>query len=76
MDDNPKTSNVTGFITFRSSLTEKYSIFGAAELARISDDVTIPVRIINPSFQPVTIYRRTRLAVFEEMDSPIATFEL
>jgi len=76
LDDSSKTSNVTGFVTPRSSLTEKYSVFEAAELVRVSDDGTIPVRIINPSFQPVKIYRRTRLADFEEMDSSIATFEL
>ena len=32
--------------------------------------------MINPSFQPVKIYRRTRLGDFEEVDSSIATFEL
>ena len=32
--------------------------------------------MISPSFQPVKIYRRTRLGDFEEVNSSIATFEL
>ena len=68
--------NVTGIIAPRSTLTEKYSVFGASELVRVSEDGTIPIRLINPSFQPVKIYRRTRLGDFEEVDSSIATFEL
>ncbi len=76
LDACPETSNVSGIVTPRSTLPEKYSIFGAAELVRISEDGSIPVRIINPSFQPVKIYRRTRLGDFEEVDSSIATFEL
>ena len=36
----------------------------------------IPIRLVNPSFQPVKIYRRTRLADFEEVDQNVATFEL
>ena len=31
---------------------------------------------MNPSAQPVKIFRRTKLADFEEVDSDIATFEL
>ena len=36
----------------------------------------IPISLVNPSFQPVKIYRRTRLADFEEVDQNVATFEL
>ena len=36
----------------------------------------IPIRLVNPSFQPVKIYRRTRLADFEEVDQNVTTFEL
>lgn len=66
----------TGIIAPRSTLHEKYSVFGASELVRVSEDGIVPIRIINPSFQPVKIYRRTRLGDFEEVDSAIATFEL
>ena len=50
--------------------------FGASELVSVADDGMIPIRLVNPSFQPVKIYRRTRLADFEEVDQNVATFEL
>ena len=60
----------------RSDLSHRYSVFGASELVRVAEDGTIPVRMLNPSSQPVKIYLRTRLANFEEVDQNIATFEL
>ena len=72
----PKSAFATGVVTPRSSLPEKYSVFGASELVCVSEDGTVPVRMINPSFQPVKIYRRTRLGDFEEVHSTIDTFEL
>ena len=76
LDSVPQISNVTGIVAPRPSLPEKYSVFGASELVCVSEDGTIPVRMINPSFQPVKIYRRTRLGDFEEVNSSIDTFEL
>ena len=72
----PKNTTATGVVSPRSSLPERYSIFGASELVRVSEDGTIPIRIINPSSQPVKIFRRTSLGDFEEVDPNIATFEL
>ena len=72
----PKKSNVFGLITPRTALPEKYSIFGASELVYVSEDGTVPMRMINPSSQPVKIYRRTRLGDFKGVDSSIETFEL
>ena len=72
----PQQSNAIGVVVPRSTLPEKYSVFGASELVRVSEDGTIPIRIINPSSQPVKIYRRTRFGDFEEVDPSIATFEL
>ena len=71
----PQQSNAIGVVAPRSTLPEKYSVFGASELVRVSEDGTIPMRIINPSSQPVKIHRRTKLGDFEEVDSSIATFE-
>ena len=34
--------NATGVVAPRSTLLEKYSVFGASELVRVSDDATIP----------------------------------
>jgi len=36
----------------------------------------IPVRLINPTIEPIKIYRRTKLADFVEVEPDIATFEL
>ena len=76
MNTIPQQSNTVGVVAPRSTLPEKYFVFGASELACVSEDGTIPMRIINPSSQPVKIYRRTRLGDFEEVDPSIATFEL
>ena len=37
------------------ALPEKYSVFNASELVRISDVGTVPIRMVNPSSQPVKI---------------------
>ena len=42
-----------------SELRHRYSVFGAAELVKVSSDATIPVRMVNPSSQPVMIFRKT-----------------
>ena len=42
---------------------------------KVSSDVTIPVRMVNPSAQPVKIFCRTKLADFERVDNDLATFE-
>lgn len=60
----------------KSDLCHLYSVFGASELVKVADDGIIPIRLVNPSFQPVKIYRRTRLADFEEVSQNVETFEL
>lgn len=76
LDVLPKHLGATGMVIPRCGLAEKYSVFAASELVHVSDVGTIPMRIINPSSQPVKIFRRTRLGDFEEVVSSIATFEL
>ena len=51
-----------------SDLPHRYSGFGAPELVKVSSDATIPVRMVNPSAQPVKIFRRTKLVDFEYVD--------
>ena len=72
----PQRPHASGLVAPRSTLPEKYSVFGASELVRVSDDGKIPIRMINPSAQPVKIYRRTKLGDFEQVDPSVATFEL
>ena len=60
----------------KSALCHRYSVFGAPELVSVAVDGMIPIRSVNPSFQPVIIYHRTRLPDFEGIDQNVATFEL
>ena len=59
---------INGMLAPRTNFCHRYSVFGASELVSVADDGTVPVRIVNPSSQPVKIYRRTQLANFEEVD--------
>ena len=72
----PSVVGINGVIIPKSDLHHRYSVFGASELVSVADDGMIPIRLVNPSFQPVKIYRRTRLPDFEEVDQNVAAFEL
>jgi hypothetical protein len=67
---------VTGLIISRSDLSERYSIFGAAELVKLTEHSTVPIRLVNPMSKAVKIYKGTRLASFSILDSDVETFEL
>ena len=69
-------TEIYGLVTPKSDLPHRYSVFGASELVKVSNDATIPVRMVNPSAQPVKIFRRTKLADFERVDNDLATFEI
>ena len=73
---NTSASEIYGLVTPKSDLPHRYSVFGASELVKVSNDATIPVRMVNPSAQPVKIFRRTKLADFECVDNDLATFEI
>ena len=51
-------------------------MLGAAELVKVSDCNTIPIRILNPCSHPIRICRRAKLAEFTKVDANISTFEL
>ena len=68
---NTSASEIYGLVTPKSDLPHRYSVFGASELVKVSSDVTIPVRMVNPSAQPVKIFRRTKLADFERVDNDL-----
>lgn len=69
-------TNTVGCVEPRHELTERYNILGAAEIVAISDQNTIPIRLLNPTNQPIKIYRRTRLGQFSPADADISTYEL
>jgi len=68
--------NTTGIVTSREDFPERYSIIGASELVTISEENTVPIRLMNPTANPVKIYRRTKLAYVTIVDHDIETFEL
>ena len=74
-DVNTSANEIYGLVTPKSDLPHRYSVFGASELVKVSSDATIPVRMVNPSAQPVKIFHRTKLADFERVDDDLATSE-
>ena len=66
----------TAFLQPRPELPERYQIIGAAQLVKVSNNNSIPVRLLNPTSQPVHIYRRTKLAEISIVNPEIATYEL
>jgi len=77
LSELPETAEGNGVVAPRSDLPYRYSIFGASEIVKVAEDGSIPVRRVNPSAQPVKIYRTTRHdADFEQVDHDMATFHL
>ena len=66
---NTSASEIYELVKPKSDLPHRYSGFGASELVKVSSDATIPVRMVNPSDQPVKIFRTTKLADFERVDN-------
>lgn len=57
----PYTDSDTGLVVPRAELTERYQIAGACELVKVFSTNSVPIRLLNPTTQPVRIYRKTRL---------------
>ena len=66
----------TALLQPRPELPERYQKIGAAQLVKVSNNTFIPVRLLNPTSQPIHIYRRTKLAEISLVDPEIATYEL
>ncbi|PFX20894.1 Retrovirus-related Pol polyprotein from transposon 17.6 [Stylophora pistillata] len=76
LEDSSNKYGICGMIVPKPDSSHRYSIFGVSELVGVAEHGTIPIGLVNSSFKPVKIYRRTRLANFEEVDRNIATFKL
>ena len=72
----PLKKTVCGLVVPRNDLPHRYSIFGASELVKVTEDGTLPVRMVNPSARPVKIFRKTKLGDFESVEDRIETFQL
>ena len=73
---NGQNGDVCGIVIPRSDLPHHYSIFGAAEIVKVSENGTIPIRVVNPSAQPVKVCRETRQGDFSSVEDEVETFEL
>ena len=57
-------SDTSAPIEPRSSLHTRYNLTGATTLVRVSASGLLPFRLINPTSEPIKIYRHTRLGTF------------
>ena len=57
----PLKKAVCGLAVPRNDLPHRYSIFGASELEKVTEDGTLPVGMVNSTALPVKIFRKTRL---------------
>ena len=54
----------TGLIEPNSQLAERYNVCGASQLVSLSQDHTFPIRVLNPTNKPVTIYRCSTMGTY------------
>jgi len=60
----PLPAGSTGLVEPNTKLAERYHICGATQLVSLSEDNTFPVRVLNPTNKPVTIYRCSTMGMF------------
>ena len=73
---NGQNGDVCGIVIPRSDLPHRYSILGAAEIVKVSENGMIPIRVINPYAQPVKVFHETRRGDFSSVEDQVETFEL
>lgn len=72
----PRDLGEVGLVQPRDELPHRYNIMGASQLVKTWEGNSIPVRLLNPSNQPVKIFCHTRLGEFTPVDPTIATYDL
>ena len=72
----PLKKTFCGFAVPQNDLPHHNSSFGASELVKVTENGTLPVRMVNPSARPVKIFRKTKLGDFESVEDRIETFQL
>ena len=72
----PVPQGTVGIIDPRAELSDRYHVCGAAELVSLSPSNTVPIRLLNPSTMPVTIYRRAQLGTFTATDKDLSAISL
>lgn len=66
----------TGLVHPRDELPHRYNIMGAAQIVHTWEGNSVLVRLLNPTDQPIKIFRRTRLGKYTPVDPTIATYDL
>lgn len=69
-------TGIQGYVEPDERLASRLQVIGATVLASISQEKTVPFRVINPTSTPVTIYRNTTLGAFYPSLGVMATIEL
>lgn len=71
--ERPLKKSVRGLVVPRTDLPHCYSVFGEilAELVKLPEPGTSPVRIVNASARPVVIVRKTGLGDFESLEGDL-----
>lgn len=72
----PAAKGATGVLEPRQEFVNRYQFAGAAELVTVWENNTVPIRLLNPTNQPIRIYRKTRLGQDSFVDSEITAFDL
>ena len=70
----PRQLGEIGLVHPRDELPRRYNIMGAGQLVKTWEGNYIPVWLLNPTNQPIKIFRRTPLGEFTPMDPTIATY--
>ena len=71
----PYPQGIVGLIFPASQLSVRYNLAGVVTLVSVSDE-TVPERILNPTTQPIKIYRNMKLGHFEKVEPSITTYSL
>ena len=65
-----------GLLETSQKLLERYHLQGAAALVTLSTDHTVPLRLINPTCKPVTIYKGATLGTPRQTDDDLPVYSL
>ena len=65
-----------GLVQSCDDLPSRYNILAATQLVKTWEGNSVPVRLLNPTEQPIKIFRRTRLGTYttEDLLSTLMTF--
>ena len=65
-----------GIVEPRTEFVDRYHVGGATELVKVWEDNSVPIRLLNPTNQPVRIYHKTCIGQMTMVDHDIAAFDL